>query len=109
MGEQGVQGSSRVRADGARGARLDGKVDNSSRYTAYKKGGLARRALLYHMITYPFSDDQLKWVLDEIFSHFAPTTQLQHRHSDFVWKVILAEAFIRIYQDHFGIGSKAEA
>ena len=45
----------------------DGKVGNSSRYSAYKKGGLARRALLYHMITHPFSDDQLKWVLDEIF------------------------------------------
>ena len=44
----------------------DGKVENSSRYTAWKKGGLARRALLYHMITHPFSDDQLKWVLDEI-------------------------------------------
>ena len=45
----------------------NGKVDDSSRYSAWKKGGLARRALLYHMITYPFSDDQLKWVLDEIF------------------------------------------
>ena len=40
---------------------------NSPRYSAYKKGGLARRALLYHMITYPFTDDHLKWVLDEIF------------------------------------------
>ena len=40
---------------------------NSSRYSAYKKGGLARRALLYHMITYPFTDDHLKWVLEEIY------------------------------------------
>ena len=45
----------------------NGKVDDSSRYSAWKKGGLAKRALLYHMITHPFSDDQLKWVLDEIF------------------------------------------
>ena len=26
-----------------------------------------------------------------------------------MWKVILAEAFIRIYQEHFDIGSKEEA
>ena len=25
------------------------------------------------------------------------------------WKVILAEAFIGIYRDHFGLGSKEEA
>ena len=42
-------------------------------------------------------------------SYFAPTAQLQQRHSDFVWKVILAEAFIGIYRDHFGLGSKEEA
>jgi hypothetical protein len=42
-----------------------GRVE-SSRYSAYQKGGWARHALLYHMITHPFSDSHLEWVLDEV-------------------------------------------
>ena len=30
-----------------------------------------------------------------------PTVEDQNKHSDFVWKVLLAEAFIKIYQDKF--------
>ena len=76
------------------------------------------------MITHPFSDSHLDWVMDEInvsaFKKFdatvflictsfllqqkwMPTVEDQNKHSDFVWKVLLAEAFIKIYQDKFNM------
>jgi hypothetical protein len=42
-------------------------------------------------------------------SYFMPTTALQHEHSDFVWKVIFAKTFVKIYLDHFGLGDRKEA
>ena len=35
-----------------------------------------------------------------------PTSQEQNKHSDFVWKVVLAEAFIKMYGDKFGFERK---
>ena len=102
----------------------DGKVKESSRYKVFQQGGAARHGLLYHMITHPFSDSHLDWVMDEInvsaFIKFdatvflicicfllqqkwMPTVEDQNKHSDFVWKVLLAEAFIKIYQDKFNM------
>ena len=38
----------------------------SARHNAFHKGGKSRHGLYYTMITDPFTDEQLKWTLDEI-------------------------------------------
>lgn len=35
-----------------------------------------------------------------------PTPDLLEEHSDFVWKVLLAEAFIKLYMDLFGFSKE---
>eukprot|EP00095_Tigriopus_kingsejongensis_P009307 maker-scaffold320_size207635-snap-gene-0.8 protein:Tk09307 transcript:maker-scaffold320_size207635-snap-gene-0.8-mRNA-1 annotation:"PREDICTED: uncharacterized protein LOC100891944" len=85
----------------------DGKVE-SKRFQIFQKGGHSAHNLLYHMITDPFSDRHIDWILDEIKKKWMPTEDLYVFHSDFVWKVLLAEALIKIYSDFFGI-SRGEA
>ncbi len=46
---------------------LDGNEEvESERARLYARGGQAREALLYTMITHPYSDNQLEWVVDEL-------------------------------------------
>lgn len=85
----------------------DGKVE-SRRYQIFHKGGPAAHALMYQMITDPFSDRHLDWIMAEIQKKWMPNERLHAVHNDFVWKVILAEALIKIYSDMFNL-SKEEA
>ena len=43
----------------------EGKIE-STRYTAYKKGGDTRNGLIYRIMTSAFSDNHYKWMMDEI-------------------------------------------
>ncbi|XP_059085769.1 uncharacterized protein LOC131882589 [Tigriopus californicus] len=85
----------------------DGKVE-SKRYQIFKKGGPPAHALMFQMITDPFSDRHLDWIMAEIQKKWMPNERLHAIHNDFVWKVILAEALIKIYADMFDL-SKEEA
>jgi hypothetical protein len=86
---------------------FSGEVE-SSRHQAYHKGIRTRHALYYMMITDPFTDDQLKWTLDEIGKVWMKNKREQLDNNEYVWKVLLPETFIKIYMDHFGL-EKAEA
>ena len=58
------------------------------------------------MITDPFTDNQLEWTLDEIGQVWMKNKKEQMDNDEYVWKVLLAEAFIKFYMDHFGVGKK---
>ena len=75
----------------------------SSRHQAYHKSVRSRPALYYTMITDPFTDDQLDWALDEMSKVFMKTKQEQMDLNEYVWKVLLAELFIKIYSDFFSV------
>ena len=76
----------------------DGKVE-SSRHKAFFMSPRSRDALFYTMITDPFTDDQLSWTLEEI-------SMVWEENSDYVWKVLLAECFIKFYMDYFHFGKE---
>ena len=84
-----------------------GKIE-SSRHKAFKKSVRTRHALYYTMITDPFTDDQLEWTLEEIGKVWMKTKREQMDNNEYVWKVLLAECFIKFYMDHFGF-EKEEA
>merc|ERR1712059_199364 len=80
----------------------------SSRHKAYHKGIRTRHALYYMMITDPFTDEQLKWTLDEISKVWMRDKKEQMDNNEYVWKVLLPETFIKFYMDHFEV-DKVEA
>ena len=82
-----------------------GRVD-SSRHRAFHKSCRTRQALYYTMITDPFTDDQLEWTLDEMGKVWMKTEREQMDNNEYVWKVLLAECFIKFYMDHFGLSKK---
>ena len=84
-----------------------GEVE-SSRHQAYNKSCRTRHALYYTMITDPFTDYQLEWTLDEISQVWMRNKKEQMDNNEYVWKVLLAECFIKFYMDHFSV-SKEEA
>jgi hypothetical protein len=84
-----------------------GKVD-SSRHKAFHKSSRTRHALYYTMITDPFTDDQLEWTLEEMGKVWMKTRREQMDRNEYVWKVLLAECFIKFYMDKFGF-DKSEA
>jgi len=55
------------------------------------------------MITDPFSNDQLHWVLEEITEAWLKNPQDKRMDDDYLWKVMLPETFIKFYQDFFGL------
>ena len=75
----------------------------SSRHTAYQKSGKTRHALYYCMITDPFSDEQLEWTLELIGQIWMRNRKEQLDQNEYVWKVLLAECFIKFYMDHFSM------
>eukprot|EP00092_Neocalanus_flemingeri_P017995 GFUD01019474.1.p1 GENE.GFUD01019474.1~~GFUD01019474.1.p1 ORF type:complete len:787 (+),score=287.80 GFUD01019474.1:221-2362(+) len=83
----------------------NGEVD-SSRHKAFHKSNRTRHALYYTMITDPFTDDQLEWTLDEIGKVWMKNKREQMDNNEYVWKVLLAECFIKFYMDHFGLDKK---
>ena len=40
--------------------------EETPRSRAHRRGGHARSALLYAMITHPFTDEQIEWVMQEM-------------------------------------------
>ena len=78
----------------------------SSRHQAFHKSSRSRHALFYTMITDPFTDDQLEWTLEEMGMVWMKTKQEQMDNNEYVWKVLLAECFIKFYMDHFGFHKK---
>ena len=82
-----------------------GEVE-SSRHQAYHKSCRTRHALYYTMITDPFTDDQLEWTLDEIGQVWMKNKREQMDNNEYVWKVLLAECFIKFYMDHFSVSKK---
>ena len=107
-----------------------GEVE-SCRHKAFHGGIRSRQALYYKMITHPFTDNQVNWVLEEITALWMKDKWEQMEHNDYVWKVILPETFIfflfsfftlyqrpaskvhfevdlKIYSDYFGL-TKEEA
>jgi len=75
----------------------------SSRHTAFHKSCRTRHALLYKMITDPFTDKQLDWTLEEMGKVWMRNKREQMDNNEYVWKVLLAECFIKFYMDHFGV------
>ena len=80
----------------------------SKRHDAYHKSVRTRQALYYTMITDPFTDDQLDWVLEEMSSIWMRNKREQMENNEYIWKVLLPECFIKMYADHFQF-SKEEA
>ena len=82
-----------------------GRVE-SSRHQAFHKSSRTRHALYYTMITDPFTDDQLEWTLEEMGKVWMKTKREQMNNNEYVWKVLLAECFIKFYMDHFRLDKK---
>ena len=74
----------------------------SSRHKAFHKSSRTRHALYYTMITDPFTDNQLEWTLEEMGKVWMKTRREQMDNNEYVWKVLLAECFIKFYMDQFG-------
>ena len=55
------------------------------------------------MITDPFTDEQLDWTLDEIEKVWMKTKEEHRKNNEYVWKVLLAECFIKFYMDMFDV------
>jgi len=87
---------------------IEAGVEESSRHKAFHKSSRTRHALYYTMITDPFTDEQLEWTLDEISKVWMRNKREQMDNNEYVWKVLLAECFIKFYMDHFGL-NKQEA
>jgi len=60
------------------------------------------------MITDPFTDNQLDWTLEELGKVWMKNKREQMDNNEYVWKVLLAECFIKFYMDHFNV-DKTEA
>ena len=82
-----------------------GRVE-SSRHQAFHKSSRTRHALYYTMITDPFTDNQLEWTLEEMGRVWMKTKREQMDNNEYVWKVLLAECFIKFYMDLFGFDKK---
>ena len=78
----------------------------SSRHQAYHKSLKTRQALLYTMITHPFTDQQVDWAYNEFADIWLRTKQEHADNNEYIWKVLMPEGFIRIYSDFFQVTMK---
>ena len=83
----------------------DGLIE-SSRHKAFHKSLKTRQALLYTMITHPFTDKQVDWVYEEMASIWLRTKQEHADNNEYIWKVLMPEGFIRLYSDFFELPLK---
>ena len=83
----------------------DGLIE-SSRHKAFHKSLKTRQALLYTMITHPFTDKQVDWVYEEMASIWLRTKQEHADNNEYIWKVLMPEGFIRLYSDFFKLTMK---
>ena len=86
--------------------RISKGQEESSRHTLYHESIRSRHTLLYSMITDPFTEDQLKWTLEEIGKVWLKSKQEKLDNDEYVWKVLLPECFIKFYMDLFSIDKK---
>ena len=78
----------------------------STRHQAYHKSLKTRQALLYTMITHPFTDQQVDWAYEELADIWLRTKQEHADNNEYVWKVLMPEGFIRLYSDFFQVTMK---
>ena len=65
----------------------EGSIE-SPRHDDFHKGPSSRQALLYKMITHPFTDEQVDWTFEEFRSRWMPTTKEFHQINEYIWKVM---------------------
>ena len=80
----------------------------STRHEDFHKSESARQALLYKMITDPFTEEQVDWVLKELKDIWMKNSKDVKKMADYIWKVILPECLIKLYSDFFEV-SRSEA
>lgn len=80
----------------------------SARHCDFHKSESARQALLYKMITDPFTEEQVDWVLKELKDIWMKNSKDVKKMADYIWKVILPECLIKLYSDFFEV-SRSEA
>jgi len=89
--------------------RIHTGAEYSLRYDEYVKGGRSRDALREKMITSPFLDEQVYFILDEIHQMLGlASKQEEFQESNYVWRVLLPECLIKFYMDFYSV-DKAEA
>ena len=77
--------------------RIHSGAEYSLRYDAFVKGGRSRDALRDKMITSPFKDEQVDFILDEIHQMLGLTSkQEEFQKSNYVWMVLLPECLIKV-------------
>jgi len=87
---------------------FDGKIQTVRR-DEYMKGGIHRDRLREKRFI-PFSEDHLSALLEELSNLWMRTESEERNNSNFIWNVVLPEAFIKIYSDYFGMDKEqAEA
>ena len=80
----------------------------SVRHEDFYKSENSRQALLYKIITDPFTDEQVDLVLRELKEIWMKNSKEVKIMGDYIWKVILPECLIKLYADFFQM-SRTEA
>ena len=60
------------------------------------------------MITKPFTDQQLTWVLEEMSAVWMRNEKENQDNNEYVWRVLLPECFIKVYSDFFKVSMVTE-
>ena len=72
----------------------------SGRHEAFMKSVRTREGLRYTMITDPFTDDQLDWILEELGMVWMRNEKEKKDNAEYVWNVLVPECFIKVYANH---------
>ena len=81
---------------------FDGKI-KSVRHEAFYKSVRTRQAHFYTIISYPFTDEELDWILEEMNSLSMRNKKEQMDNKEYVWKVLVPVCFYKLCMDMFGI------
>ena len=76
---------------------------SSDRHMAFHTNPGTRQALLYRMISNPFTDDQVDWTYEEMTRVWMRTSKEYHDNNDYIWKVLMPECLIKLYMDFFNM------
>ena len=66
----------------------------SARHNSFHKSPMTRQALLYTIITHPFTDEQLDWTYEEFKARWMKTNKQFHGFNEYMWKVGLSYCFL---------------
>ena len=83
-------------------------VTFSARHQAFHKSETTRQAMLYKLVTEPFSNDQINWTLEVMEEVWVKDAEEQKDVRDYIWKVLMPTFLVKIYADFFGV-SQADA